>query len=95
RAVMRDPRVLILDDAMSSVDAATEQEIRDSLATVMAGRTTIIIAHRPATLALADEVVFLDEGRVQAVGPHERLLAEVPRYAEVLAETAAVGGGVA
>ncbi len=94
RAVMRDPRVLILDDAMSSVDAATEQEIRDSLATVMAGRTTIIIAHRPATLALADEVVFLDEGRVRAVGPHERLLAEVPRYAEVLAETAGVGGGV-
>ena len=88
RAVIRDPRVLILDDAMSSVDATTEQEIRESLGTVMEGRTTIIIAHRPATLALADEVVFLDAGHVAAVGPHERLLADVPRYAEVLAETA-------
>jgi ATP-binding cassette subfamily B protein len=89
RAVLRDPRVLILDDAMSSVDAATEQEIRDSLRTVMAGRTTIIIAHRPATLALADEVVFLDAGVVAAVGAHEDLLATVPRYAEVLAEQSA------
>jgi ATP-binding cassette subfamily B protein len=74
---------------MSSVDAATEQEIRDSLRTVMAGRTTIIIAHRPATLALADEVVFLDAGVVAAVGAHEDLLATVPRYAEVLAEQSA------
>ena len=89
RAVLRDPRVLILDDAMSSVDAATEQEIRESLATVMAGRTTIIIAHRPATLALADEVVFLDAGAVAAVGTHEHLLQTVPRYAEVLAEQSA------
>lgn len=89
RAVLRDPRVLVLDDAMSSVDAVTEQEIRDSLRTVMAGRTTIIIAHRPATLALADEVVFLDAGAVAAVGAHEDLLATVPRYAEVLAEQSA------
>lgn len=86
RSVLRDPRVLILDDAMSSVDAATEHEIRDALATVMAGRTTIIIAHRPATLALADQVVFLDDGAVAAVGDHRHLLATVPRYAEVLAE---------
>ncbi len=86
RAMLRDPRVLILDDATSSVDAVTEAEIRDALRTVMAGRTTIIVAHRVSTLALAERVVLIDEGRVVATGTHEELLANVPRYAEVLAE---------
>ena len=86
RAVLRDPRVLILDDATSSVDAVTEQEIRSSLEKVMEGRTTVIIAHRPATLRLADQVVFIDRGRVAGYGKHVDLLAESPRYAEVLAE---------
>lgn len=87
RAVLRDPRVLILDDATSSVDAVTEDEIRDALKTVMAGRTTIIIAHRPSTLALADVVVLIDEGRVIASGSHTDLLERVPRYAAVLASS--------
>ena len=88
RAVLADPRILILDDATSSVDPTKEHEIRAALAEVMRGRTTIIIAHRPATIALADRVVLLDEGRVVADGTHERLLATSPRYREVLARAA-------
>jgi ATP-binding cassette, subfamily B, bacterial len=88
RAVLADPRILILDDATSSVDPSKEHEIRAALAEVMRGRTTIIIAHRPATIALADRVVLLDEGRVVADGTHDRLLATSPRYREVLARAA-------
>ena len=89
RAVLADPRVLILDDATSSVDPTKEHEIRSALAEVMQGRTTIIIAHRPATIALADRVVLLDGGRVVADGTHEELLATCSRYREVLARAAA------
>ena len=85
RAILADPRVLILDDATSSVDPTKEHEIRSALAEVMRGRTTIVIAHRPATIALADRVVLLDEGRVVAEGTHEGLLATSARYREVLA----------
>jgi ATP-binding cassette subfamily B protein len=85
RAVLRDPRVLILDDATSSVDAKVESEIQAALQRVMEGRTTIIVAHRTSTLALVDRVVFIDDGAVAAVGTHQELLREVPRYAEVLA----------
>ncbi len=87
RAVLRDPRILILDDATSSVDAIVEAEIQSALRRVMAGRTTIIIAHRTSTLALVDEVVFVEDGAVVAMGPHEELLATVPRYGEVLARS--------
>ena len=92
RSVLRDPRVLILDDATSSVDALVEAEIQSALARVMDGRTTIIIAHRTSTLSLADTVVFLEDGRVAAVGSHEDLLGDVPRYAEVLARDEALAG---
>lgn len=85
RGVVRDPRVLILDDATSSVDAVVEAEIQEALRQVMSGRTTVIIAHRTSTLAIVDNVVFLDEGHLVAFGPHEELLRTVPRYAEVLA----------
>jgi ATP-binding cassette, subfamily B, bacterial len=88
RAVLADPRVLILDDATSAVDPTKEYEIRDSLSQVMRGRTTIVIAHRPATIALADRVVLVDRGRVAADGTHETLLATSPRYREVLAAAA-------
>jgi ATP-binding cassette subfamily B protein len=85
RAVLRDPRVLILDDATSSVDAVVEAEIQAALRRVMAGRTTIIVAHRTSTLALVDRVVFLEDGAIAAVGTHDELLATVPRYGAVLA----------
>ena len=87
RALIVDPRILILDDATSSVDAITEREIRDALEEVMEDRTTIIIAHRTSTLTLADKVLLLDDGRVIASGTHERLLVESARYRQVLAET--------
>ena len=85
RAILADPRVLILDDATSAVDPTKEHEIRDALTQVMEGRTTIVIAHRPATIALADRVVLIDGGRVAATGAHAELLAREPRYREVLA----------
>jgi ATP-binding cassette subfamily B protein len=88
RAILADPRVLILDDATSSVDPTKEHEIRDALAEVMRGRTTIVIAHRPATISLADRVVLLDRGRIVAEGTHEELLDSSERYREVLAAAA-------
>ncbi len=84
RAILADPRVLILDDATSAVDPSKEHEIRAALAEVMRGRTTIVIAHRSATIALADRVVLLDEGRVVATGTHAELLATNGRYREIL-----------
>jgi ATP-binding cassette subfamily B protein len=89
RAILADPRVLILDDATSAVDPTKEHEIRDALTEVMRGRTTIVIAHRPATIALADRVVLIDSGRVAAEGTHESLLAADDRYRQVLAAAAA------
>jgi ATP-binding cassette, subfamily B, bacterial len=89
RAILADPRVLILDDATSAVDPTKEHEIRDALSSVMRGRTTIVIAHRPATIALADRVVLVDAGRVRAEGTHESLLASDNRYRQVLAAAAA------
>ena len=89
RAILADPRVLILDDATSAVDPTKEHEIRDALSSVMRGRTTIVIAHRPATIALADRVVLVDAGRVGAEGTHESLLASDNRYRQVLAAAAA------
>jgi len=85
RAILSDPRVLILDDATSSVDPTKEHEIRDALTEVMKDRTTIVIAHRPATIALADRVVLLDEGRVVDEGTHAELLRSSTRYRDVLA----------
>jgi ABC-type multidrug transport system fused ATPase/permease subunit len=84
RAILADPRILILDDATSSVDATTEQSIKEALGEVMAGRTTIIIAHRLSTIALADEIVVLEDGHVAAHGSHEELLGESELYREIV-----------
>ena len=85
RAIVADPRILVLDDATSAVDPSKEHEIRDAMQTVMHGRTTIVIAHRPGTIAIADTVVLLDAGRVAAKGTHSELLATSQRYRDVLA----------
>lgn len=85
RAIISNPRVLILDDATSAVDPSKEHEIRSAMATVMDGRTTLVIAHRPGTIAMADKVVLLDRGQVLATGKHQELLDSHQRYREVLA----------
>jgi ATP-binding cassette subfamily B protein len=92
--VLRDPRVFILDDATSSVDAVVEADIQAALRRVMENRTTIIIAHRASSLALADLVAFLEDGVVIDVGTHEELLERVPRYAQVLASDEEAGSEV-
>lgn len=91
RAVLADPRVLVLDDATSAVDPTKEHEIRAALEEVMVGRTTLVIAHRPATIALAQRVVLVGEGRVLAEGTHRDLLAGDERYRQVLAATDPTG----
>jgi len=83
RALLADPRILILDDATSSVDATTEREIKAALREVMRGRTTLVIAHRLSTIALADDIVVLEGGRVAARGSHDELLGQSPLYAEI------------
>jgi ATP-binding cassette, subfamily B, bacterial len=83
RALLIDPRILILDDATASVDATTEARIRAGLREVMRGRTTIIIAHRLSTIALADEIVVLEHGRIAARGTQADLLEESPLFREI------------
>jgi ATP-binding cassette subfamily B protein len=83
RALVMDPRVLILDDATSSVDASTEASIKRALRELMEGRTTFIIGHRLSTIALADEIVVLEAGRIVARGTHEELLEASELYAEI------------
>ncbi|HZE29115.1 MAG TPA: ATP-binding cassette domain-containing protein, partial [Gaiellaceae bacterium] len=85
RAILADPAVLVLDDATSAVDATKEHEIRAALAEVMVGRTTLVIAHRPATIALADCVAVLEGGRIVEQGTHEELLRRSARYRALLA----------
>jgi ABC-type multidrug transport system fused ATPase/permease subunit len=84
RALLADPRILILDDATSSVDASTEQQIKHALAEVMAGRTTFVIAHRLSTIALADEIAVLEDGRLLDHGTHDELLERSAFYREIV-----------
>jgi len=89
RALLLRPRVLLLDDALSHVDVATEARILAGLGDAIGDATVLLVAHRRATLRLADEVVLLDGGRVTAVGTHDELLAGQPRYRALLAHQAA------
>ncbi len=86
RAVLTDPRILLLDDATSAVDPQIEAEIHDALHSVMAGRTTLLIAHRRSTLQLADRIAVLDAGRLIDLGTHEELTARCPRYRSLITD---------
>ncbi|MBX6389236.1 MAG: ABC transporter ATP-binding protein [Frankia sp.] len=85
RAILANPRVLVLDDATSAVDASTEERIHDALREVLPGRTTLLVAHRMSTLRLADRVVVLDRGRVVDEGSHAELSERSAAYRSLLA----------
>jgi len=89
RTLLVNPPILILDDATSAVDVHVESGIYEALRTLLTQRTTIVIAHRISTIALASRVLLLDEGRVVASGSHDELLANVPLYSEILAQATA------
>ena len=80
RALLKDAPILILDDSVSAVDTRTEKIILDNLKSTRAGRTTLLIAHRISTVEGLDKIVFLDDGRVEAVGPHDELYATCAEY---------------
>jgi ATP-binding cassette subfamily B protein len=84
RALLAQPRILILDDATSSVDASTESRIKEALARAAQDRTTFVIAHRLSTISLADEIVVLERGRVVARGSHDELLERSELYREIV-----------
>lgn len=90
RAILMDPKILLLDDATSSVDPEVESHIRAGLVEAMRDRTSLIVARRPASAALADHVVFMDEGKVVARGTHEELWASLPTYRATLTGPALV-----
>ncbi|GAB2893483.1 ABC transporter ATP-binding protein [Streptomyces mayteni] len=92
RAILTDPRLLILDDATSAVDARVEHEIHGALRSVMAGRTTLLIAHRQSTLQLADRIAVLDGGWLVDTGTHEELVERCELYRQLLADPGELGG---
>jgi ATP-binding cassette, subfamily B, bacterial len=92
RAILSDPRLLLLDDATSAVDAQVEAEIHEALRGVMAGRTTLLIAHRRSTLLLADRIAVLEDGRLVDVGTHEELEERCPLYRRLLTDPDALAG---
>lgn len=98
RAILSDPRILVLDDATSAIDASTEEAIHEHLREVLGGRTVLLIAHRESTLHLADRIVVMDRGRIVDQGVHDELLQRSAIYRELLAglddeQTAAMAEG--
>ncbi|WP_405759221.1 ABC transporter ATP-binding protein/permease [Streptomyces sp. NBC_01420] len=91
RAILTDPRLLLLDDATSAVDARVEHEIHEALRQVMAGRTTLLIAHRRSTLNLADRIAVLDDGRLADLGTHEELERRCALYRRLLTDPDELG----
>jgi ATP-binding cassette subfamily B protein len=83
RAIIRDPQILVLDDALSSVDTETEERILDQLRDVMKGRTTIIVSHRCSTVRDADQIAVLVDGRIAELGTHQELLGIGGYYADL------------
>ncbi|MDR3079691.1 MAG: ABC transporter ATP-binding protein/permease [Streptomyces sp.] len=92
RAILTDPRLLVLDDATSAVDAQVEHEIHEALKQVMEGRTTLLIAHRRSTLNLADRIAVLDAGRLADIGTHEELQERSSLYRRLLTDPDELGG---
>lgn len=80
RAVLADPKILILDEATSSIDTRTEMHIQEAMVALMKGRTSLIIAHRLSTIRDADKIVVISGGRVVEAGDHEELLAQQGEY---------------
>ncbi|SEL64699.1 ATP-binding cassette, subfamily B [Streptacidiphilus jiangxiensis] len=94
RAILADPHILLLDDATSAVDAQVEAEIHEALRAVMAGRTTLLVAHRRSTLQLADRIGVLDRGRLVDLGTHEELDERCPLYRSLLTDPDAMAGDI-
>ena len=88
RAVIGRPRILVLDDPLSAVDVDTEDRVQRALREILPDSTTLIIAHRPSTAALADVVAVIDGGRIAAQGTHEELLESSPLYRELMGASA-------
>jgi ABC-type multidrug transport system fused ATPase/permease subunit len=81
--MLKRPRILVLDEASSSLDAESERLVQDALERLMAGRSTLVIAHRLSTVIRADRIVVLDQGTIEDMGTHAELLARSPVYARL------------
>ncbi|MCA9974485.1 MAG: ATP-binding cassette domain-containing protein, partial [Anaerolineales bacterium] len=93
RALLADPRILILDEATSSVDTRTEMQIQEALLRLMEGRTAFVIAHRLSTIRQADQVLVIDNGRIIERGTHESLLAQQGFYYNLYMSQFKIGAG--
>lgn len=83
RALAHDPRILILDEATSSIDSETEQAVQNAMKVLMEGRTTLVIAHRLSTVKNADKIILLDKGKIVEEGDHDQLIAKKGKYYEM------------